>query len=766
MLRTRDARIDAVASWIVEHSPRISRAVAVAVAVLVAAPFVYHLARGSQAFLGLLEDDFFYYAIVADKLATAGKLTFDGVTTTNGFHPLWFLVLAAMRFATGGLNAAFFGMLAVVFAASMIATYELSHTFAEVLGASRAAASAVALVFCVATDLVVSSGMETALDVPLLMWLLVALSRPGPVTPARAAKLGLIASLAILARLDVALVVPLALAGWLVVARPPWATVGRAAAAFCAAGVAVPVYAACNLVAFGSALPVSGMAKQLIKQPGFKVRYLMAVAGCTTYGRTAGIALAAGGIALLVLWSRQRTSPARFRLGGGALAMAFAAVFFLLNASSGWVFFGWYAYPLLPALVASATFVGAAALPRIPVAARTRAGALAVVVAALLASRGAVYEFVTRGPLWSGSDSGEYDLSVELAQVMRGRHGVYAMGATAGSVAFQLGEPVVQLEGLVADPAMVEHLRAEDDLVSVLAAYHVDYLVVLVQNSVLEKRDGCYLVSEPDPEFAGTRVARMRGAICAEPIVHLPTRMRAHRWSMSPTLDTYVFDVRGMKSAPAPPLLAVPPRAPTPASTLLRARPYALYVPPAYRPGTPAPLLVAFHGLGSRGPMVASLLGLRDLADTKGILYAFPDGTFDRDGNRCWNATDACDFGESGVDDVAYFRAIVDDVASRYTIDPRRVYAAGVSSGGTMAHRVACDAADRVAAVVSIGGANWREPERCRPSEPVAVLEVHADADEAATVAAWATRPAFAELAWPFLEEHPKPERRSASPSQ
>src|SRR5581483_722726 len=113
------------------------------------------------------------------------------------------------------------------------------------------------------------------------------------------------------------------------------------------------------------------------------------------------------------------------------------------------------------------------------------------------------------------------------------------------------------------------------------------------------------------------------------------------------------------------------------------------------------------------------------------LLYAFPDGTFDRHGDRFWNATDACcDFDETGVDDVAYFRAIVDDVASRYTIDPRRVYAAGASNGGYMAHRVACDAADRVAAVVSVDGANWKDPARCRPSEPVAVLEVHADTDE------------------------------------
>jgi polyhydroxybutyrate depolymerase len=845
---------DDLADWVLKRSPRLGRKIAVLAAVAVAVPLAYNVLRGSEAYVGLLEDDFFYYAIVVDKLAATGRLTFDGITTTNGFHPLWFLVLLVMRLLTGGLNQAFYVVLSVVIAASMVATYELSRAFARAVGASEALAPAVALVFAVGTNIVVSSGMETALDVPLLLALMLALSRPGPITVRRAASLGLLASLAILSRLDVALVVPLAFAGWLTFGRPAWGTVGRATAAFCAAGIAVPLYAAFNLFAFGSVLPVSGLAKQLVLHPGFNLGYGFVVLLGTVYGWPAGATLFAGVVALAVLY-RRRLRPAAaiegWSLFGGALALAFAAVFYTVNAVSGWCYFGWYAYALAPALVAGVTLAGRAAAARIPVALRAGASALAFTLAGLIATGQAAQYFVTRGPRWSLADNGLADLSVELAQVMRGRHGVYAMGAVGGMVAYELGEPLVQLEGLVADRAMVDHVRAEDDLGPVLAAYHVDYLVISTQHAVLEKRDGCYVVTQPEAEWAGKRVAKMRGAICAEPIAQLPTRFKPHAWTTFSKMDTYVFDVRGatwrpagegprQASTPVDPssamaaTLAVAPHAMMAgAPSMVRARPYGLYVPPGYRPGIVAPLVIALHGLGSRGAELADLFALQSLADGRGVLYAFPDGTLDGR-TRFWNATDGCcDFAGTGVDDVGYLRAIVDDVGARYSIDPRRVYVIGLSNGGYMAHRVACDMADRVAAIVSVAGANWKDPERCHPSEPVAVLEVHSDADEVVlyggkeftwarklhvvpsvheTVATWAKRdgcsgplapfgvpvdwdravpgaetsmerygacppgidvelwtvhgghhvpdhPAVADLAWAFLEAHPKPLR-------
>src|SRR3979411_1498396 len=76
----------------------IARASAYLCFFLVAAPFLYHLSRGSAAYLGLFEDDYFYYATIADNLVRFGQMTYDGVTSTNGFHPLWQILLTLLRF--------------------------------------------------------------------------------------------------------------------------------------------------------------------------------------------------------------------------------------------------------------------------------------------------------------------------------------------------------------------------------------------------------------------------------------------------------------------------------------------------------------------------------------------------------------------------------------------------------------------------------------------------------------------------------------------
>ena len=93
-----------------------------------------------------------------------------------------------------------------------------------------------------------------------------------------------------------------------------------------------------------------------------------------------------------------------------------------------------------------------------------------------------------------------------------------------------------------------------------------------------------------------------------------------------------------------------------------------------------------------------------------GFLYAFPDGTRDRLGNRFWNASDACcDLFQSGVDDVAYLTAVIDDMSARFHVDAKRIHLVGHSNGGFMSHRYACDRAERVAAFVSLAGDNYKD---------------------------------------------------------
>ncbi len=164
------------------------------------------------------------------------------------------------------------------------------------------------------------------------------------------------------------------------------------------------------------------------------------------------------------------------------------------------------------------------------------------------------------------------------------------------------------------------------------------------------------------------------------------------------------------------------------ATQLVAERPYRLDESGGSTGDTPRPLILVLHGYGQGSDF--DPLGLEALAEREGALLAYPDGSLDTLGRRFWNAGEVCcNFFAQPVDDVAYLSAVIDDVARRRDVDARRVYVAGFSNGAFMAQRLACERPDRIAAIVSVSGVNTATPGGCEPSQAVAVLQVHGDAD-------------------------------------
>lgn len=158
--------------------------------------------------------------------------------------------------------------------------------------------------------------------------------------------------------------------------------------------------------------------------------------------------------------------------------------------------------------------------------------------------------------------------------------------------------------------------------------------------------------------------------------------------------------------------------------------PITIHVPSSYDPGTPAPVAILLHGYGSNGLATEAFFGFATAADTAGIIYAAPDGTTDLTGSPFWNATDACcNFNNSTVDDSGYLRSLVEAIQADYNIDDRRIYFAGLSNGGFMSYRMACDHADLIAGIVSVAGATFNNAADCTPTEPVHILQIHGTAD-------------------------------------
>lgn len=188
-----------------------------------------------------------------------------------------------------------------------------------------------------------------------------------------------------------------------------------------------------------------------------------------------------------------------------------------------------------------------------------------------------------------------------------------------------------------------------------------------------------------------------------------------------------------MSDAPAPRALAALlvscALACAPDHTVL-GRVYEVRTPAGFDGVTPLPLVILVHGYGTTARLQDYFFPLSASADEKRVLLALPNGTVDRVGKRFWNATEACcNFERLPVDDVAFFRALVDDVRARYPVREGHVFLVGHSNGAFMSLRLACDASERFAGVVAVAGSTFDDARRCGEGPPVPTLLLHGDQD-------------------------------------
>lgn len=134
-------------------------------------------------------------------------------------------------------------------------------------------------------------------------------------------------------------------------------------------------------------------------------------------------------------------------------------------------------------------------------------------------------------------------------------------------------------------------------------------------------------------------------------------------------------------------------------------RPDEVQVPANYNPAVAAPLLIVLHGFTQNGATMDNNFGLKTTAYNNGIIYMSPNGIMDSVGLRFWHATDACcDILNAGQDDSAYILSLINEVSSQLNVDQKRIYLMGYSNGAFMAHRFACDHADKIAAIITFAG--------------------------------------------------------------
>jgi len=145
---------------------------------------------------------------------------------------------------------------------------------------------------------------------------------------------------------------------------------------------------------------------------------------------------------------------------------------------------------------------------------------------------------------------------------------------------------------------------------------------------------------------------------------------------------------------------------------------YIEHLPPSYDGSTPLPLVLDLHGYSEPIEFHTQVSSLGALGDTKGFITVTPAITR---GIPRWDSA-------LGSDDLVFLGGLLDRIGTRRCVDENRIYATGFSNGAFMTSALACEFADRIAAVAPIAGV--QDPEGCDPDRPVPLVAFHGTDDE------------------------------------
>lgn len=164
-----------------------------------------------------------------------------------------------------------------------------------------------------------------------------------------------------------------------------------------------------------------------------------------------------------------------------------------------------------------------------------------------------------------------------------------------------------------------------------------------------------------------------------------------------------------------------------------RPRKYIVHVPQSYKAFRATPLVISMHGGTGNMSIQANdkIYHMISKSEEAGFIAVFPNGysRFRNGKFATWNAGNCCGKAQSNqVDDVGFIKKVIADVKKRTNIDNNRIYANGMSNGGMMSYRLACELSNTVSAIAAVAGTD--NTQYCKPSKPISILHIHAIDDD------------------------------------
>jgi len=151
-------------------------------------------------------------------------------------------------------------------------------------------------------------------------------------------------------------------------------------------------------------------------------------------------------------------------------------------------------------------------------------------------------------------------------------------------------------------------------------------------------------------------------------------------------------------------------------------RSFIVHTPPNFNYATESlPLLFILHGYTGRASLIRQYSGFDQIADQERFIVVYVQGTTDIFGNTGWNVDVVPSF--NNVDDVGFFQALIKYFTTTYNVDSAKIFSSGMSFGGFMSYRLACEL-NEINSIGSVTGsmAGYYE---CNPPKKTSVIHFH-----------------------------------------
>ena len=475
---------------------------------------------GSTAYQTVVADDFYYYLIPARSFVETGVTSFDGITETNGYHPLWMAVIVSLVGLSGSNFTLFWILLFLLLAALSITTFIQLRSFSELLFGQHWWVSTVVLgAHCYGLAFYLC-GMESSIVLPLSVaffhrfW--VVLKKNVPPQTSQVFLLAFIASLAILARLDIGPFVLLPMLLFLWRSRLDHKRLVLLSISIFLGLTPVLLYFIYNHLHFGHIIPVSGLAKGLHRADfifsGHMIQDLARSKRVVGYGAFVLLSV------IILVWMVFRRRPISMRWIMVYIGFLIPAGSILIAGfRSDWILWIWHLYWTVPSFVMIGCIVFTVTTEA--VTGRNHLNTFMQWISpAVISIAFVVFPEMMLGrsviqPDYLGIES----TALRLREFSRAKGGRYAMGDRAGLTASIIERPVTQLEGLMADIHLLTCISAEKDLQVVLREYDVDYLIVSRSRPFNSSRES-RTIEIPDPDQSGPMSYRMKTTFQHAPV--------------------------------------------------------------------------------------------------------------------------------------------------------------------------------------------------------------------------------------------------------